>query len=53
MARMTIDEAIQHCEDVIKENKQCAECQDDHRQLIEWLTELKEYRKMHGITKED
>ena len=44
---MTIDEAILYCEevadrcDVTDGNRQCA---DDHRQLAEWLRELKAYR---------
>ena len=64
---MTIDEAIQHCEEVAKEQdklckryddasgytrshnedirttdaKKCAECAEEHRQLAEWLKELK------------
>ena len=70
---MTIDEAIQHCEEVAKKNEEeCKnwaygasqinddenrkkqyqkhaemwhECAEDHRQLAEWLRELKAYRK--------
>ena len=54
---MTIDEAIKHCEEVVaKYEKQAAnsmskegkeyncECAADHRQLAEWLRELKECR---------
>jgi len=41
---MTIDEAIEHCE-----NTACrlgfTECGKDHRQLAEWLKELKELRE--------
>lgn len=37
---MTLDEAIKHCEHVAEE-KICQECADDHRQLAEWLRELK------------
>lgn len=41
---MTLDEAIQHCEDVSStcKNEQCA---IDHKQLANWLKELKEYRQ--------
>lgn len=45
---MTLDEAIIHCEEVADK---CAvadryiECAKEHRQLAEWLKELKEYRK--------
>ena len=52
---MSIDEAIKHCEEVMVENLektkdrnsadpvaiQCFECADEHRQLAEWLKELK------------
>ncbi len=41
---MTIDEAIQHCKDVITKVG-CNECGMQHRQLIEWLEELKSYRE--------
>lgn len=54
---MTIDEAIKHCEEVVaKYEKQAAnsmskegkeyncECAADHRQLAEWLKELKELK---------
>lgn len=39
---MTLDEAIRHYE----ENAECAE---EHRQLTEWLKELKELRKQMAI----
>ena len=58
---MTIDEAIQHCEEEAVEQDHdaeiaerckdyeiavaCRECAEDHRQLAEWLRELKEYRE--------
>lgn len=55
---MTIDEAIQHCEEVANANERLCEtvhpamqlsdygkCAEDHRQLAEWLKELKDYRK--------
>ena len=55
---MTLDEAIKHAEEVMIDNLeaakgqkaddpfalQCAECADNHRQLAEWLNELKRYR---------
>ena len=55
---MTLDEAIRHAEEVAEEEesyynqdgfsgrtqKHC-ECAADHRQLAEWLTELKERRE--------
>lgn len=41
---MSLDEAIQHCTDVlpIAETAQCAK---EHIQLREWLLELKQYRE--------
>jgi hypothetical protein len=59
---MTLDEAIKHCEEVAEEKdeqaweaqlqeeygmiKSCKECAEGHRQLAEWLKELKLYREM-------
>ena len=58
---MTLDEAIRHAEEVAmdninranilwdsKEKARCKECAADHRQLAEWLKELKEYREQSG-----
>ena len=54
---MTLDEAIKHCEEVAEEKEQeakeahvlsgmdCMECAEEHRQLAEWLRELKAYRE--------
>lgn len=41
-AKMTIDEAIEHCEDVAACNPD--QCGEEHAQLAEWLKELKERR---------
>lgn len=70
---MTLDEAIQHCEEVAEENEEiyeahcriyskevverypsppCKKCADEHRQLAEWLKELKAYRELIGKTEE-
>jgi hypothetical protein len=60
---MTIDEAIQHCEEVMMENLEktkdrnasdpiainCGECAEEHLQLAEWLKELKAYRSRSEI----
>ena len=46
---MTLDEAIIHCEEVadgMTEQGKCVECAEEHRQLAEWLKELKMYREM-------
>ena len=57
---MTLDEAIEHAEDVAEINDniayntdsenwmdiaQCQKCAEEHRQLAEWLKELKKYRQ--------
>ena len=56
---MTLDEAIKHCLDIADAQDKCAEisvsehakeriskCAADHRQLAEWLGELKELRHL-------
>ncbi len=59
---MTLDEAIKHCKEVIIDNLEatrdcksddpfalaCAKCADEHRQLAEWLKELKAYKEQSG-----
>lgn len=57
----TLDEAIKHCEEVAEENeknaksinniykKSCLECAKEHRQLAEWLKELKTHREIHDV----
>lgn len=58
---LELDEAIKHAEEVAKQqeemaweaelqeeyekNKNCKECAEDHRQLAEWLKELKKLRE--------
>ena len=45
---MTLDEAIKHCEEVadgMTEQGKCAECAAEHKQLAEWLKELKNARE--------
>lgn len=55
---MSLDEAIKHAEEVAEENQaivdscdyygenmaKCEKCAEEHRQLAEWLKELKELR---------
>ena len=41
---MTLDEAIKHAEEVAEE-KRCEKCGEEHRQLAEWLKELKQLRE--------
>ena len=58
---MTLDEAIKHCEEVAESKRKqvengdwekgslternCLECADEHKQLAEWLKELKQLRE--------
>lgn len=43
---MTLDEAISHCEEVTNNKVGCTEdCANEHKQLAEWLKELKERRE--------
>jgi molecular chaperone GrpE (heat shock protein) len=39
---MKLDEAIQHCEEKACENNQCSK---EHKQLAEWLKELKQIQQ--------
>ena len=41
---MTLEEAIIHAKEKAQTIK-CKECADEHRQLAEWLEELKKYRE--------
>jgi hypothetical protein len=40
---MTLDEAIKHCNEVAESN--CDDCGAEHKQLAEWLIELKEIKE--------
>ena len=47
---MTIDEAINHCVEILDrlhDSEDCEDCKcyDEHFQLIQWLEELKYFRK--------
>ena len=42
---MTLDEAIEHCYEIINNEWKNYKCRMDHKQLAEWLTELKKYRE--------
>ena len=39
---MTLEEAIEHCEE---KSVGCDNCANEHRQLSEWLKELKIYKE--------
>ena len=46
---MTLDEAIRYALEVAETND-CEECRAEHRQLAEWLEELKMYRAIAAGT---
>ena len=49
---MTLEEEIKHCEDVANDRAGCCEdCAEQHRQLAEWLKELKAYRQLTEMDK--
>ncbi|MBP5432179.1 hypothetical protein [Ruminococcus sp.] len=61
---MTIDEAIKHAEEVVTEKEdnarweltstwqdECKQCAEEHRQLAEWLRELKALRSTLELCK--
>lgn len=41
---MTLDQAIEHAFEKAEDNKCSKDCREDHRQLGNWLKELKELR---------
>lgn len=43
---MTLEEAIEHCEE---RAKICDECGKEHDQLAEWLKEVQQYRKIGTV----
>ena len=40
---MTLDEAIKHCEEIA--DSKCDTCGAEHKQLVEWLKELKDRKE--------
>ena len=50
---LDLESAIKHCEEVadgFTEQGKCAECAAEHRQLAEWLKELKNAREtLHAM----
>ncbi len=44
---LDLETAIKHCEDVANDRAGCCEdCAEEHRQLAEWLKELKQLREL-------
>lgn len=63
---MTLNEAIKHCEEVVEDKEidienqdplfpnnieECKRCAEEHRQLAEWLKELKQLREQTYLNK--
>lgn len=42
--KMTLDEAIVHAKELSESQSVCNDCREEHKQLAEWLEELKEYK---------
>lgn len=42
---MTLEEAIEHTKDIVKNTNVCTSCRMEHKQLEGWLEELLIYRK--------
>lgn len=66
MSELTLDDAIKHCLDIADGQDKCAEisvsehakerisqCATENRQLAEWLTELKEAKRLLKLAVED
>ena len=66
MSELTLDAAIKHCFEVAEEQEiiggrsksgiekmECERCAADHKQLAEWLTELKEAKRLLKFAVED
>ena len=42
---MTLDEAIAHAKELSESQSVCEDCREEHKQLAEWLEELKQYKE--------
>lgn len=42
--KMTLDEAIVHAKELYESQSVCEDCREEHKQLAEWLEELKQYK---------
>lgn len=42
---LTLDEAIRHAQGTADNAAVCSSCREDHRQLAEWLRELKQFKQ--------
>lgn len=42
--KMTLYEAIVHAKELSESQSLCEDCREEHKQLAEWLEELKQYK---------
>lgn len=42
--KMTLDEAIIHAKELSEDQSICEDCREEHKQLAEWLKELKRHK---------
>lgn len=49
---ISLDEAIRHIEEDVLPRMGCSACKDEHIQLLEWLKELRDFRKTVAKLKE-
>lgn len=43
--KMTLDEAIVHAKELSESQSVCEDCREEHKQLADWLKELKQYKE--------
>lgn len=48
----SLDDAINHCKEVIENDCTSDTCKEDHKQLLNWLKELKQYKQNNINTNE-
>lgn len=52
ISKLTLDDAIEHCKEVIRNNDDCKECMNEHVALLALLEELKVLRGKDGCLNE-
>ena len=49
---MTLEEAIRHARSIEKDSSECKECNLEHKQLADWLEELRTLRAQNVLQKQ-
>ncbi|WP_462349225.1 hypothetical protein [Holdemanella biformis] len=44
--KMTLDEAIAHAKELSENQSMCEDCREEHKQLAEWLEQLRDYKNI-------